>query len=134
MSNKTQLSNNNTKLASLIQELANKAAGGGSGGVETCTFTVSGDMGIRDICYVGVGSDGGLSAVEDTINDVTATITCVRGSIVILRMSNSYLYHEISTSNCERVAESYIISPNYACKIANNAETASIAFIETEPA
>lgn len=34
MSNKTQLSNNNTKLASLIQELQGKAAGGGSGSAE----------------------------------------------------------------------------------------------------
>lgn len=41
MSNKTQLSNNNTKLASLIQELQGKAAGGGESGVtnvDTCSF------------------------------------------------------------------------------------------------
>lgn len=38
MSNKTQLSTNNTQLASLIQTLQGKAAGGGAGGsVETCT-------------------------------------------------------------------------------------------------
>ena len=43
MSNKTQLSNNNTRLASLIQTLQGKATGGGSGGasVETCTVTVT---------------------------------------------------------------------------------------------
>lgn len=40
MSNKTQLSNNNTKLASLIQELQGKAAGGGAS-VEMCTVTIS---------------------------------------------------------------------------------------------
>lgn len=40
MSNKTQLSNNNTKLASLIQELQGKASGG-SGAIETCTVTIS---------------------------------------------------------------------------------------------
>lgn len=39
MSNKTQLQANNTQLASLIQTLQGKAAGGGGsgGGVETCT-------------------------------------------------------------------------------------------------
>lgn len=41
MSNKTQLSTNNTKLASLIQELTNKATGGGGAAVETCTVTVA---------------------------------------------------------------------------------------------
>lgn len=40
MSNKTQLSTNNTQLASLIQTLQGKAAGGG-GSVETCTVTVT---------------------------------------------------------------------------------------------
>ena len=35
MSNKTQLQTNNTQLASLIQTLQGKAAGGGSGGDET---------------------------------------------------------------------------------------------------
>lgn len=40
MSNKTQLSNNNTKLASLIETLQGKASGGGS--VETCTVTLNG--------------------------------------------------------------------------------------------
>lgn len=43
MSNKTQLSTNNDKLASLIQELTNKATGGGSNGdsgsIETGTLT-----------------------------------------------------------------------------------------------
>lgn len=42
MSNKTQLSTNNTQLASLIQTLQGKAAGGGSGGsVETCEVSVT---------------------------------------------------------------------------------------------
>lgn len=42
MSNKTQLSNNNTQLASLIQTLQGKATGGGGGGgVETCTITLA---------------------------------------------------------------------------------------------
>lgn len=41
MSNKTQLSNNNTKLASLIHELQGKAAGGGAS-VETCTVELDG--------------------------------------------------------------------------------------------
>ena len=49
MSNKTQLSNNNTKLASLIQTLQGKAAGGG--GVETCTVTVTGGGGSTRVHY-----------------------------------------------------------------------------------
>lgn len=41
MSNKTQLSNNNTQLASLIQELQGKAAGGGGdASVETCNVHI----------------------------------------------------------------------------------------------
>lgn len=41
MSNKTQLQANNTQLASLIQELQGKAAGGGGGAsVETCTVEI----------------------------------------------------------------------------------------------
>lgn len=42
MSNKTQLSTNNTQLASLIQTLQGKAAGGGAGGsIETCEVSVT---------------------------------------------------------------------------------------------
>lgn len=59
MSNKTQLSTNNDKLASLIQELANKAAGGGSGGsVETCTVTITENSGTSCRCFYTAYENG----------------------------------------------------------------------------
>ena len=52
MSNKTQLQTNNTQLSSLIQELANKAVGGGSGAVETCTVTIENAGNYTSVLYV----------------------------------------------------------------------------------
>lgn len=45
MSNKTQLATNNEQLASLIQELANKAQGGGAVELVTGVFTATSEMG-----------------------------------------------------------------------------------------
>lgn len=64
MSNKTQLQTNNTQLASLIQTLQGKAAGG-SGSVETCTVTV-------EFSWVQVGTMARYNPKVYSISYVTA--------------------------------------------------------------
>ena len=84
MSNKTQLSNNNTQLASLIQELQGKASGGSGGSVETCEVTVysadspSGPK--LTIYYV----DGNLSlSTYSHSADISDSYDAAKGSIFI---------------------------------------------------
>lgn len=90
MSNKTQLSTNNTKLASLIQELQGKAAGGGSGAAETCTVNVIGaSTAYRPyyISYTTVDDSGNLSSQAIGPNS-SASVTLENvacGSVVTVR-------------------------------------------------
>ena len=76
MSNKTQLSNNNTKLASLIQTLQGKATGGGGAAVETCSLTIT----CNDGSYIywlsaTVYRDGKIMTVIPTANETCKTYT-----------------------------------------------------------
>lgn len=94
MSNKTQLQTNNTALASLIQTLQGKAAGGGgSGGTETCELTINFTGSL-----VGYGEAGGLAKVryskvvsgsielgdEDITSDSTTFDNVLKGSMLFL--------------------------------------------------
>jgi hypothetical protein len=80
---KTQLQSNNARLASLIEELRGKAAGGGGGGsgsIETCTVTINCFSNIRQIVATvlengvitpyGEVSIGGLGYNTCTIENV----------------------------------------------------------------
>lgn len=81
MSNKTQLSTNNTQLASLIQTLQGKAAGGGGASVETCSVTIKGNIGKARASTYGNGEYGvaeGGAAPTVTFDNV------VKGSMVIV--------------------------------------------------
>lgn len=87
---KQQLQSNNTRLASLIDELKGKAAGGGGGAsVETCTVTVNigtelGDTdGIMDKIAFQVQENG-----EIVVREMTSTQSCVIENVV----KNSLLY------------------------------------------
>lgn len=77
MSNKTQLQTNNTQLASLIQTLQGKAAGGGGGAsVETCSLTVT----CNDGSYINwllatVYRDGKIMTVIPTADERLKTYT-----------------------------------------------------------
>lgn len=92
MSNKTQLSNNNTKLASLIQELQGKASGG-SGAVETCTVTirykypvVTGSSSYNNqsvsCAYTTVDENGNITTAYESAT--YHTLLCVCGSPVVI--------------------------------------------------
>lgn len=79
MSNKTQLQENNAKLASLITELQGKAAGGGSGGgAETCTVTVTQTWGMNDdpeflrvfLTYYNILADGTIDTVHELLTSI----------------------------------------------------------------
>lgn len=69
MSNKTQLSNNNTKLASLIQTLQGKAAGGDSsgGGIGSiCTVNISTNGPSKNVRFYYMDSDLNVLSMEKT--------------------------------------------------------------------
>jgi hypothetical protein len=87
MSNKTQLSNNNAKLASLIQELQSKA-NGGSGGVtqpETVDVYVSLYYAPSSIIYTTLNDAG--EQVYSSTSSSSATIKCIVGTLVTILMS-----------------------------------------------
>ena len=69
--NKTQLQTNNTRLASLIDELKGKAAGSG-GAVETCTVTI---VNARDICYIGLENGNIVTKISEGTNDRNSSHT-----------------------------------------------------------
>ena len=107
MSNKTQLSTNNTKLASLIQELQGKAAGGGSGGgVETCSVRLHSNaeaVGYWYACPV-LKSDGTVDVETTLINgydgktsfDITIeNVVC--GSMLAVEFYCSYGLNGVDT-------------------------------------
>lgn len=90
MSNKTDLQTLNTKYESLVEELRGKAVGGGS--VETCTVTIEGATSSYypvNIAYTTVSSDGKVVGASQTCSTSSATVTCVKGTIVtVLYKSN----------------------------------------------
>jgi hypothetical protein len=71
MSNKTQLATNNTQLASLIQTLQGKAAGGGGASLDTCTVNFSGFT---------AGSDDGYPVLFQTVENGEVVIKSENGS------------------------------------------------------
>lgn len=85
MSNKTQLSNNNTQLASLIQELQGKATGGGGASVEMCTVSLEIDGPYdsgNDVMYY---TNQNREVVNGTWSSLLNTpITVTKGSLLIL--------------------------------------------------
>lgn len=78
MSNKTKLATNNTQLASLIQELQGKAAGGG-GGMQTATVTSTVKRVIVPDTIWYLSPNG----VESFQNDTDVTFQCVVPSIIV---------------------------------------------------
>ena len=98
MSNKTQLSTNNTQLASLIQTLQGKAAGGGGSSVETCTVQIA-PMGpsmantTRELIYVN--ESGVAQKVVFTWNTAYTTI---KNSFVCLTNSSPYITDGMNTN------------------------------------
>lgn len=81
MSNKTQLQANNTQLASLIQELQGKAAGGAVASVETCEVSVSGAY---FVFYTGVENGEPVAMVSaGTSTSSSHTFTALRNSMVM---------------------------------------------------
>lgn len=78
MSNKTQLQTNNTTLASIIQTLQGKAAGGSSGGVETCQVIVNLFAGQSyTLGYTTIDDDGNVIGVTESRKSGTISINCV---------------------------------------------------------
>lgn len=105
MSNKTQLSNNNDKLASLIQELANKAAGGGGASVETCTVVITGNnssVAPAVYAYSTLTESGEITCVRiagNTDNVITIdNVIC--GSFVAVYLPNGF-YSTYTSENAE---------------------------------
>ena len=78
MSNKTQLATNNTQLASLIQTLQGKAAGGG-GGMQTATVTSTAKMILSPDTIWYLSPNG----VESFQNDTNVTFQCVVPSFIV---------------------------------------------------
>lgn len=85
MSNKTQLSNNNAQLASLIQELQGKAAGG-SGSVETCTVVFGNVVGYTEPDDVVAYTDGNGQMQVEAI-DGGMSITALKNSLIVVPYS-----------------------------------------------
>lgn len=69
MSNKTQLQTNNTQLASLIQTLQGKAAGGG-GGAETCTVEILSVGPTIPTTFQFIDADGAVQHVDCSSSDM----------------------------------------------------------------
>lgn len=85
---KTQLQTNNTRLASMINELKGKAAGSGpSGGesAETCTVTVSvmGDSPMLPTTMWYVDSDGQPAQVTEANDGIDDDYTVLKGSLLV---------------------------------------------------
>lgn len=78
MSNKTQLLNHNERLASLIQTLQGKAAGGG-GGMQTATVTSTATRVIEPDTIWYLSPNG----VESFQNNTTVTFQCVVPSFIV---------------------------------------------------
>lgn len=85
MSNKTQLQTNNTQLASLIQTLQGKAAGGG--GMQTATVTSTVKMVISPDTIWYLSPNG----VESFQNDTAVTFQCVVPSFIVRIGANTNL-------------------------------------------
>ena len=68
MSNKTQLSTNNTQLASLIQTLQGKATGGG---IDTCSVRIipDADATVYIVGYTYVDNDGKITSIYNDYNN-----------------------------------------------------------------
>lgn len=85
MSNKTKLQANNTQLASLIQTLQGKAAGGGAS-VETCTVTLSDPEAVSAPYYYSyISLENGNIKANGVSNNTTRNVTLenvVCGSVV----------------------------------------------------
>lgn len=95
---KSQLQSNNTRLASLIDELKGKATGGG-GSIETCTVTI-------DAKYAIPGNESGniwytnseMSIQQDTWSH-NSVFTVVKGTIILAdNMSGTGLDKSVLTS------------------------------------
>jgi hypothetical protein len=114
MSNKTQLQTNNTQLASLIQTLQDKAAGGSGGGsVETCTININvqsggsaqkyfASTGIIGISYIN--EFGELSILENQGEMKTSwsgSIVCRCGTPLSVSLSIFTYISSVSTNNTE---------------------------------
>ena len=126
MTNKTQLLNHNERLASLIQELQGKAAGGGGASVETCTFTVNGGYG----CIIGatVLDNSVISTVKYSPGQMQTLDNVVCGAIVYMRGETGADY---SCNNCSIVHESY--TSYLAIAIDNGVTSASVTVQSDEP-
>lgn len=81
MSNKTQLLNHNERLASVIQTLQGKAAGGGGASAETVTISLQYKFPVSGSLYY-VGETG---AVETTnVDNTPASIVIQKNSILAM--------------------------------------------------
>ena len=105
MSNKTQLSNNNTKLASLIQELQGKASGGSGGSVETCTVMITGNN----------SSAAPIAYAYSTLTE-SGEITCVNIN------GNTDSIITISGVICGSFVVAYLFNGSYTTYTSENAE------------
>lgn len=86
----TEYASLNAELEEVINSLPE--AGGSGGSVETCTVTISGEVSSRypvNIAYTTVSSDGKVVGASQTCSTSSATVTCVKGTIVtVLYKSN----------------------------------------------
>lgn len=90
MSNKTDLQALNSNYAVLIETLRDKSIGSGS--VETCTVTIEGATSSYypvNIAYTTVSSDGKVVGASQTCSTSSATVTCVKGTMVTVLYKSS---------------------------------------------
>ena len=121
MSNKTQLQTNNTQLASLIQTLQGKAAGGGSSGggsVETCSIRLicnTSDvygysyLAYRDGQFVPVfvsyyNNVGNTSKIDVTLPDV------ICGGYIYVTVKINYAFLDTSINGEATTQKEYLTS------------------------
>lgn len=118
---KTQLQTNNTRLASLIDTLKGKAAGGGGASVETCTVTVNSFTPM--ISYVfNVYENGSVKFITANAftmpNEQSVTVhNVICGSIVYIDneyFMNGYTLNGGITLNWEHAGRMAFVAPTVA--------------------
>jgi hypothetical protein len=108
--NKTQLQSNNTRLASLIDELKGKAASGGSssgGSVETCTVIFNPEIVSTDNPFVTPSYDFFYTGMENSqikplwtsIGNESYTISVVKNSSLFIFSNNTPMVNTASSSD-----------------------------------
>lgn len=111
MSNKTQLQTNNATLASLIQTLQGKAAGGGSSGnnIQTRTVDIRSVKSISSVIYMTTDPNGNI-IIENTNS---TSIEPIIGTTVTILFSSSLSSSSVMTARDNgSTSDAYVLARN----------------------